>query len=39
MNAYVPKIQIEYKGEINKFAPEEVSSMVLTKRKEQLKLT
>ncbi|KAE8573711.1 heat shock 70 kDa protein cognate 2 [Halyomorpha halys] len=29
-----PKIQVEYKGEIKKFAPEEVSSMVLTKMRE-----
>ncbi|KAF7268837.1 heat shock 70 kDa protein cognate 2-like [Rhynchophorus ferrugineus] len=29
-----PKIQVEYKGELKKFAPEEVSSMVLTKMKE-----
>ncbi|KAJ8930073.1 hypothetical protein NQ314_017180 [Rhamnusium bicolor] len=29
-----PKIQVEHKGEIKKFAPEEVSSMVLTKMKE-----
>ncbi|KAJ8965515.1 hypothetical protein NQ317_004605 [Molorchus minor] len=29
-----PKIQVEYKGEIKTFAPEEVSSMVLTKMKE-----
>jgi heat shock protein 1/8 len=29
-----PKIQIEHKGEVKKFAPEEVSSMVLTKMKE-----
>ncbi|KAL1491463.1 hypothetical protein ABEB36_012060 [Hypothenemus hampei] len=29
-----PKIQVEYKGEIKKFAPEEISSMVLTKMKE-----
>lgn len=29
-----PKIQVEYKGESKKFAPEEVSSMVLTKMKE-----
>ncbi|CAG9766834.1 unnamed protein product [Ceutorhynchus assimilis] len=29
-----PKIQVEYKGEVKKFAPEEVSSMVLTKMKE-----
>ncbi|XP_060533426.1 heat shock protein 70 A1-like [Cylas formicarius] len=29
-----PKIQVEYKGEIKRFAPEEVSSMVLTKMKE-----
>lgn len=28
-----PKIQVEYKGEIKKFAPEEISSMVLTKMK------
>nr|CAD7575451.1 unnamed protein product [Timema californicum] len=29
-----PKIQVEYKGEVKTFAPEEVSSMVLTKMKE-----
>ncbi|PNF14452.1 Heat shock 70 kDa protein cognate 2 [Cryptotermes secundus] len=29
-----PKIQVEYKGEIKKFAPEEVSSMVLSKMRE-----
>nr|CAD7408105.1 unnamed protein product [Timema poppensis] len=29
-----PKIQVEYKGELKKFAPEEVSSMVLTKMRE-----
>ncbi|KAJ8935470.1 hypothetical protein NQ318_000822 [Aromia moschata] len=29
-----PKIQVEYKGEIKTFAPEEISSMVLTKMKE-----
>lgn len=29
-----PKIQVEFKGENKKFAPEEVSSMVLTKMKE-----
>nr|ANA11230.1 heat shock protein 70 [Dastarcus helophoroides] len=29
-----PKIQVEYKGEIKKFAPEEISSMVLTKMRE-----
>lgn len=29
-----PKIQVEYKGEVKKFAPEEVSSMVLTKMRE-----
>nr|ALL42052.1 heat shock protein 70-2 [Antheraea pernyi] len=29
-----PKIQVEFKGEIKKFAPEEISSMVLTKMKE-----
>ncbi|XP_022910353.1 heat shock protein 70 B2-like [Onthophagus taurus] len=29
-----PKIQIEFKGEIKRFAPEEISSMVLTKMKE-----
>lgn len=29
-----PKIQIEFKGEIKTFAPEEVSSMVLTKMRE-----
>ncbi|KAJ8977765.1 hypothetical protein NQ317_001675 [Molorchus minor] len=29
-----PKIQVEYKGEVKTFAPEEISSMVLTKMKE-----
>lgn len=29
-----PKIQVEFKGENKKFAPEEISSMVLTKMKE-----
>lgn len=29
-----PKIQVEFKGENKKFAPEEVSSMVLTKMRE-----
>nr|WKN50858.1 heat shock protein 70.0 [Callosobruchus chinensis] len=29
-----PKIQVEFKGEMKTFAPEEVSSMVLTKMKE-----
>ncbi|KAJ8937271.1 hypothetical protein NQ318_005669 [Aromia moschata] len=29
-----PKIQVEFKGENKRFAPEEVSSMVLTKMKE-----
>lgn len=29
-----PKIQVEFKGETKKFAPEEVSSMVLTKMRE-----
>ncbi|XP_066992355.2 heat shock 70 kDa protein cognate 2 [Anabrus simplex] len=29
-----PKIQVEYKGELKKFAPEEISSMVLTKMRE-----
>ncbi|KAJ3655805.1 hypothetical protein Zmor_014917 [Zophobas morio] len=29
-----PKMQVEYKGEIKKFSPEEISSMVLTKMKE-----
>lgn len=29
-----PKIQVEYKGEVKKFAPEEISSMVLTKMRE-----
>ena len=29
-----PKIQAEYKGEMKTFAPEEISSMVLTKMKE-----
>ncbi|KAK0181165.1 hypothetical protein PV327_003471 [Microctonus hyperodae] len=29
-----PKIQVEFRGEIKKFNPEEVSSMVLTKMKE-----
>lgn len=29
-----PKIQVEYKGETKSFAPEEISSMVLTKMRE-----
>lgn len=29
-----PKMEVEYKGEIKTFFPEEVSSMVLTKMKE-----
>ncbi|GLV46291.1 Heat shock protein 70 Bb, partial [Carabus blaptoides fortunei] len=29
-----PKIQVEYKGEVKRFAPEEISSMVLSKMKE-----
>ncbi|KAJ2942730.1 hypothetical protein O0L34_g14918 [Tuta absoluta] len=29
-----PKIQVEFKGEVKRFAPEEISSMVLTKMKE-----
>ncbi|CAH2061059.1 unnamed protein product, partial [Iphiclides podalirius] len=29
-----PKIQVEFKGEQKRFAPEEISSMVLTKMKE-----
>ncbi|XP_075236526.1 heat shock protein 68-like [Lycorma delicatula] len=29
-----PKIQVEYKGETKRFAPEEISSMVLTKMKD-----
>ncbi|GBP04906.1 Heat shock protein 68 [Eumeta japonica] len=29
-----PKIQVEHKGETKRFAPEEISSMVLTKMKE-----
>ncbi|XP_067009556.2 heat shock protein 68-like [Anabrus simplex] len=29
-----PKVEVEYKGEIKRFAPEEISSMVLTKMKE-----
>ncbi|XP_050681652.1 heat shock protein 68-like isoform X6 [Leptidea sinapis] len=29
-----PKIQVEFKGEVKTFAPEEISSMVLTKMKE-----
>lgn len=29
-----PKIQVEFKGETKKFAPEEISSMVLIKMKE-----
>ncbi|KAL4238413.1 Heat shock 70 kDa protein 1A [Mactra antiquata] len=33
-NGGAPKIQAEYKGEIKTFAPEEISSMVLTKMKE-----
>lgn len=29
-----PKIQVEFKGEVKRFAPEEISSMVLTKMKD-----
>jgi heat shock 70kDa protein 1/2/6/8 len=29
-----PKIQVEFKGDVKKFSPEEISSMVLTKMKE-----
>jgi len=29
-----PKIEVEYKGEVKRFAPEEVSSMVLSKMRE-----
>ena len=29
-----PKLQVEYKGELKTFTPEEISSMVLTKMKE-----
>lgn len=29
-----PKVQVEYKGEVKTFTPEEISSMVLTKMKE-----
>ncbi|XP_012255909.1 heat shock protein 68-like [Athalia rosae] len=29
-----PKIQVEYRGEVKRFNPEEISSMVLTKMKE-----
>ncbi|KAF7279111.1 hypothetical protein GWI33_007624 [Rhynchophorus ferrugineus] len=29
-----PKLQVEFKGEVKQFAPEEISSMVLTKMKE-----
>lgn len=29
-----PKMEVEYKGEIKTFFPEEISSMVLTKMKE-----
>ncbi len=29
-----PKVEVEYKGEIKNFYPEEISSMVLTKMKE-----
>lgn len=29
-----PKIEVEYKGEVKRFAPEEISSMVLTKMRE-----
>ncbi|OTF80385.1 Group 28 mite allergen-like protein (Heat shock protein 70), partial [Euroglyphus maynei] len=29
-----PKIEVEYKGEVKRFFPEEISSMVLTKMKE-----
>lgn len=33
-DASKPKIQVEFKGEVKKFAPEEISSMVLTKMRE-----
>ena len=33
-DASKPKLQVEYKGEIKTFAPEEISSMVLTKMKD-----
>lgn len=29
-----PKVEVEYKGELKTFYPEEISSMVLTKMKE-----
>lgn len=29
-----PKVEVEYKGELKSFYPEEISSMVLTKMKE-----
>lgn len=29
-----PKLQVEFRGEVKRFAPEEISSMVLTKMKE-----
>jgi heat shock protein 1/8 len=29
-----PQLQVEYKGELKTFTPEEISSMVLTKMKE-----
>lgn len=29
-----PKVEVEYKGEMKSFYPEEISSMVLTKMKE-----
>lgn len=29
-----PKLEVEFKGEVKKFAPEEISSMVLTKMRE-----
>ncbi|XP_022196826.2 heat shock protein 68-like [Nilaparvata lugens] len=29
-----PKLQVEFKGEVKKFSPEEISAMVLTKMKE-----
>ena len=33
-DATKPKMEVEYKGEIKSFFPEEVSSMVLTKMRE-----
>ena len=33
-DASKPKLQVEYKGEMKSFTPEEISSMVLTKMKD-----